>query len=306
VFAVRPQVWTHHRGAWKRAVRALFAVQDHKGPLLLTSVEDQLLLRGDRPDRPWAGVLHATPDRPAGEWSLGWFLAHPKWAEHKDRCVGLYVLAENSARFLRPRVHVPVGVFRLPMPQTLARFRWDHYRGSPDRRLVLVGRALRDYSALGALPPVPLRKCYLDGSAAFGVGGPPASADVTVIGRLEDDEYDELLSESVVFLPLKDAAACNAVVDCMALNTPVLTNRLPATEEYLGKDYPLFYDDLAEAARLVSDDGRVRAAHEYLRGMDKRHVTVAGMLFQLQESECWRRVGEKAEGGVTSWLTAKR
>jgi hypothetical protein len=64
---------------------------------------------------------------------------------------------------------------------------------------------------------------------------------VAIIQKLSDPEYDTLLSKTVVFLNLVDAVAVNTVIECIIRRTPVILNRLPATEEYLGKGYPLFY-----------------------------------------------------------------
>ncbi len=53
--------------------------------------------------------------------------------------------------------------------------------------------------------------------------------------------------------------------------TPLLVNRLPAVEEYLGTGYPLYYSDLDDAAAKALDPGRLRAAHEYLLACDTRY-----------------------------------
>ena len=67
-----------------------------------------------------------------------------------------------------------------------------------------------------------------------------------------------------MLVDLIDASASNTVVECLARGTPLLVNRLPAVEEYLGTDYPLFYADLRQAAAFAQDIGRLRAAHEHL------------------------------------------
>ncbi|MFN8643026.1 MAG: hypothetical protein U0802_15745 [Candidatus Binatia bacterium] len=71
--------------------------------------------------------------------------------------------------------------------------------------------------------------------------------------------YDRLLSENV-FLDLLDASANNSVIECLARDTPLLVNRHPAVVEYLGPDYPLYFDDLAHAARLL-DLAALRRGH---------------------------------------------
>jgi len=45
-----------------------------------------------------------------------------------------------------------------------------------------------------------------------------------------------------------------------------------AVEDYLGKDYPLFYTHLSEVPVLLRNE-RLRAGYEHLRAMDKRDLT---------------------------------
>jgi hypothetical protein len=87
---------------------------------------------------------------------------------------------------------------------------------------------------------------------------------VQTLGYVSDHDYDRLLSENVVFLSLYDASASNAVVECMARNTPILINPLPAIVEYLGQEYPFYFTSLEEAAEKLTDLDLIRRAHTYL------------------------------------------
>jgi len=87
---------------------------------------------------------------------------------------------------------------------------------------------------------------------AFWQGRPrPLPGGTARIPRLSDEQYDDLLSRNVVFLELFDCSAKTIVVECMAHNTPVVANRHPALEEYLGRAYPLCYERFDDA-RLFS------------------------------------------------------
>jgi Polysaccharide pyruvyl transferase len=92
---------------------------------------------------------------------------------------------------------------------------------------------------------------------------------VHVVQRLSNEEYDALLSDSIVFLHLADAAAVNTVVECIVRNTPLLVNRLPGLEEMLGKGYPGFYRDLVEAGAMAANVTQLATIHRYLVAMDK-------------------------------------
>jgi Polysaccharide pyruvyl transferase len=81
-----------------------------------------------------------------------------------------------------------------------------------------------------------------------------APHEVKHLGPLDNDDYDALISDSnsVIFLHLIDASAVNTVIECLARGTPLIVNRHPAVEEYLGKEYPLFYSSTSVCSDGVS------------------------------------------------------
>jgi Polysaccharide pyruvyl transferase len=97
---------------------------------------------------------------------------------------------------------------------------------------------------------------------------------VAAISTLNNEEYDLLLSKTVVFLHLEDASAVNTVIECIMRNTPIIVNKLPAVVEYLGDEYPLYYNasDLSEIERFTLAD--IRRAHEYLYKMNKKEYYI--------------------------------
>lgn len=92
---------------------------------------------------------------------------------------------------------------------------------------------------------------------------------VSVIEHIENDEFDTLLSENVVFLNLIDCSAVNTVIECVVRNTPLVINRLPALEELLGKQYPGFYGNLTQAATLCTDLNLISQMSLYISKLDK-------------------------------------
>jgi len=89
---------------------------------------------------------------------------------------------------------------------------------------------------------------------------------VEVIPTVDDETYDLLLSEHVIFVPLvTNPSAVNTLIECAVRNSPVLTPRFPASEEILGEKYPLFYDSLEEASEKLASSTFVNLAHMYLK-----------------------------------------
>lgn len=105
---------------------------------------------------------------------------------------------------------------------------------------------------------------------------------VSILNELSNDEYDELLTSNVVFLNLIDASACNTIIECIVRNTPILVNRLPAVVEYLGNDYPLYYNSFEEAYEMLTDNEKLIKAHKYLVNKDKTFLTIENFIDKLK------------------------
>lgn len=112
---------------------------------------------------------------------------------------------------------------------------------------------------------------------------------VNTIEKLENNQYDELLSNSVVFLNLVDASAVNTVIECIVRETPILINRLPALEEYLGKEYPLFYDNLDQVFDLLQPK-QILSAHDYLKSRDKEFLKIDSFLSEIIQTDIYHNL----------------
>jgi polysaccharide pyruvyl transferase WcaK-like protein len=96
---------------------------------------------------------------------------------------------------------------------------------------------------------------------------------VKFINELSNDEYDILLSDNIVFLHLIDVSACNTLIECIVRNTPIVINRLDGVIELLGKDYPLYYDNLEEINDILTLNN-IHKAHNYLKHLDKKKYEI--------------------------------
>ena len=117
------------------------------------------------------------------------------------------------------------------------------------------------------------------------------NSSVEIIEKLDNIEYDKLLIESIVFIHLVDASAVNTIIECIVRETPLLINRHPALEEYLGKDYPLFYDNLNQVTDLLQPN-QVLKAHQYLKEMDKEFLKIEKFLSNLIQTNIYQNLFE--------------
>lgn len=105
---------------------------------------------------------------------------------------------------------------------------------------------------------------------------------VSIQDTLPDNDYDDFLLTKIVFIHLIDASAVNTILECIAGNIPIIVNRLPAIEEYIGSGYPLFIPDdtsvqamSAFVQTVVATPDMVHSAVAYLASLDKTKFLLA-------------------------------
>ena len=99
------------------------------------------------------------------------------------------------------------------------------------------------------------------------------NSTVNIISYLENNKFDKLLSENLVFIKLIDASAVNTIIECVVRNTPILVNKLPAVVEILGENYPLYYNDLDEVNNLLTMKN-IETTYNYLKKLDKTKLHI--------------------------------
>lgn len=237
---------------------------------------------------PWVGVFHNPPNTPS------WFSAdsspsaiiHSKeFQESLSSCKGLYTLSQYHADFLKCFIKtVPIEVFFLPTEVPQIKFNFEKFVENQNKKVVNIGWWLRRLTSIYRLetdpevfqkirliPPVlTVPEHILDnlieveGSFLKESLSDKMKASVVDVRHMGNEDYDILLSKNIVFLDMYDASANNAVIECMVRGTPILINHLPAVVEYLGPNYPFYFNTLEEAASKLKNIALIKAAHDYL------------------------------------------
>lgn len=269
-----PTVWSHHRSGWKYAAEALQDLHDPQG-IKFYDWADAVFRDKQALSERWLGIFHNVISYPKeythkygkGIYCLSELPNCPVWRHNMNYCRGLFTLSDHTANFLRTIVDVPVVSLIHPIQEVVDKFNLSNFQS----RVVTVGQWLRRYHSIYEL--------NTDWSRIVIKAGPWWEKDyaemqergsglVSIWGYINNEEYDKMLSNSVIFLDLYDCAACNVVLECSIRNTPILVNRLPAIEQYLGSDYPLFFDDLRHASTLLNEKS-ITAASDFLRQRHK-------------------------------------
>lgn len=222
-------------------------------------------------------------------------------------CKGLYTLSydlEESLRYVFTQYgldHVPIETLLHPTPLDVEEFNLDAFL--QDRQITCIGYWLRDFEKywlldthmkknvlLGRLPYA--HRIYDDQLKEFKrkqqYTGETAKGDVIVHKHLENKEFDKFLTTTIAFLNLIDTSANNGVTDCISRNIPLLVNCHPAVVEYLGEDYPFYYNDLESANKKINDIELIKETYYYLKEMDKSRFDIRTFIKEFQESTIYQ------------------
>ena len=88
--------------------------------------------------------------------------------------------------------------------------------------------------------------------------------------------------------------AVTTVVECLARGTPLLINKIPAVEEYLGADYPLYYSSLCEAEYKLQQKNLIIDGHHHLMASQVRNeITPQAFVQRITSTATYERALNK-------------
>lgn len=291
-----------HLSGWPWVCQYLKAASKPDGILLDDFVEDSF---GDRITGrcvPWVGIFHHPPSTSA-------LTKHSATAAHKymeqpvvqnalrHMKLGITLASHFTEWMAEHRaVNCPMVTIPHPIEMPPENLHWDPKCLTNDRvEIMHYGNYLKNTLALNHLPAVPGYQ-YIrvkgdrpwderwDKRCRFSYRSVRKNyKQVKLVQRLTNSQLDEALRESICLFEYVGLAASNALLECIVRNVPVIVNRMPAAVEYLGRDYPLFYDNLGQAIGLMNHN-YIMAAHKYLKRMDKTRYTIEYFMRKLREA----------------------
>ena len=222
-------------------------------------------------------------------------------------CKGMYTLSsdlEESIRHLFMQYgfdHIPVETLIHPTPLDVEEFDLNCFLENP--QITCIGYWLRNFETfwllntrmtknvlLGRLPYA--HQTYQHQQETFKLKckftGEKAKGNIIVHRHLENKEYDKYMTTTCGFLDLLDTSANNGVTDCISRNIPLLVNCHPAVVEYLGDDYPLYYNSLETADKKIKDIQLIKDTHAYLKDMNKSRLDIHTFIKEFKESNIYR------------------
>jgi len=277
-----------HRSGWGYAMAALEPLMTRDGVTLDSFIEATFcwdLQKNEESGilpyrRDWIAFIHNPPGIPTWheyESAPQSVFKLPAWRASQPYLRGIFAFSETMCAWLRQRLNVPVASAIHPTEPANQFFSMESFLANPDRKIIQVGAWLRRLHSISLLKvkmrkallsPRPMPDPHLQRLLRREAEHDPAAKDadwstVEFLPYQSPGDYDRLLTNNLVFLDLYDTVVNNTVLECVVRRTPLVCNRLPSLEELLGSDYPLFFDDLEEAAAKAEDFGLIEKAHQH-------------------------------------------
>jgi hypothetical protein len=200
----------------------------------------------------WIGILHACEKSPVRKHVTLYNFVNSEWfILNKETCAGLVTLSAHAADILKKITDVPI--FYTYHPKTVEKqFDIDSYLNDPI--ILHAGFHNRNFSKFAKFKTqIPKRinvinkwfasyipNCY----KANNIQEYEANTVQVDTEKLADNSYINNLTKSVGFCYLYSTNANNAVLEHIMSHTPLIVNKLPAVVEYIGEDYPMFYENI--------------------------------------------------------------
>src|SRR5262249_38896166 len=249
-----------HCYGWDYIIHKLYKIlpQDEAGIIIDDFIDSFLFDPSKKPHlSPWIGIIHNTPTTPrhlTEKNSLDDLLQLPKFVDSLPHCKLLIVLCNASKQFLQNRVNIPVKAVYHPK-DSFCEFDLDTYLNRP--MLFHAGFCRRNYAEYYGLNTQITRSLYIsiDWHLNFikkdlkfhNISMRKFRRRINVYDRfLSNEEYLTLLRSRISFCWLYDCAASNAILESTVSRAPIVVNKLPAVVEYLGDDYPLYYENIKQ------------------------------------------------------------
>ena len=278
IFLKSPIYWEHHRHGWKETIDCIkenFECSDGVWfySHIETEVKEEVTIT-----KPWIAFMHNTPQHPphlnklyGGTICIDSFLTSKTWIDSSKYCQGIFVLSEYCKKYFEDKVKIPVNSLFYATTNNDLKFDLSKFSSNKNKKIILIGHWLRNFESFDQLNSPIYPKFWLK-------SGPcpdkhTNNKTVTKLNRVNNQEYDIFLSENLVFLDFYDTSANTAIIECIIRNTPILVRKLPAVVEYLGEEYPFYFENLSEAADKLKNIENIIKTYLYLTNMDKTKFT---------------------------------
>jgi len=203
--------------------------------------------------RPWSGLIHGpffeaktTLSRPTVDVMFG--------DNAFDNCTKLQVTNSKLKEVIEPLISCPVELIRLTNFPPVGAFDIKAFISQKTRVILHVGWWCKDFKSFNQLQLSEKWKKQLH----VNVNEP--TREFLDMYNITDSICSSVPGNCLYYIDqITDDVVDEQMLYCICSNTPALIRRNMTTEEYLGADYALMFDDVLTAHKLLTDDNIIQA-----------------------------------------------
>jgi hypothetical protein len=290
-----------HRGGWKSVLNELTSSNFYSNNSKIDffdMMENIFLFRNDIIcNNKWSGIIHCTYITPSylDCINISKIFENNNFIKSLDSCICIFTLSNYLSKYLIEKfkeININVQVCTLYHPvdtNNIILFDINKYNNNNEKKLIQIGQQLRKITSIYLLKNTNnhkklwltgnknLDKCnyLLNKEIEYFEINENIDPDVVMKYTNTFEEYDNLLSKNIVFVDFFDTAANNTIVECIVRHTPIIVNKIEGVVDYLGENYPLYFNNLDEVSELLSNLDKINSAHQYLLNLNKYNLTLS-------------------------------
>lgn len=310
-----PTYFSAHRSGWGYVMNGLMKFHSYDSILLDDFIDitfgynfDSNLRKRVIPyKKPWIGFLHHPPkicpwyeEGYRASIDIHNFLNTDVFLSSLDYCRGLFVLSTYLKTYLENNFpqFKNIPIFVLKHPTEFGLYDWDFskfktFYNDTGIKLLSVGYFLRNLSTIFTTSATKkIDKILLPSHLEMAIDNLEREIQyknididktrVKILSWQDNKFYDKILEQSIILLDLYDTSCNNAIIEAVIRNTPLIVNKHPATQEYLGKNYPSYFTNESEIPELLTYDS-IQTTAEYLQKQPKTELTIDYFTSEFQK-----------------------
>lgn len=302
----------NHRGGWKSIITNLinnniiandtFHSIINNNILLVDIVEKYFLWEKKEKiiDEEWVGIIHIVPNTPnyLRNIQIENLLHNNYFNKSLKNCRGIIVLSNYLLNYLKYKLPPSIKLKHIKHPTNMNEcnkfnievFIKNIYTNKI--KIVQLGSQLRYLSSIYKIKSN-YKKLWLPGRkdkellfhwlnkecSVFNISITDEEKNsVNLYYTHNFNEYDTIILNNIIIIHLINASANNAILELMYLNIPFFVNKLDAVIEYIGNDYPLYFNSLKEIEEIINNKEllikKMKAGTNYLKKINKHDISL--------------------------------
>ena len=232
----------------------------------------------------WIGILHLTYNTPEYLMNLNIkkLLNNNTFILRLPMCNTLISLSNHLNKFISDElsnyeyinkkiIYHPINIIN----NINKKFNINSYLINSEKKIIQIGQQMRIFKSFLYLKLSKHAKIWLSGNINLeeNINKLKIELNTDTINLetynvehkyVNNNEFDNLLINNIIFIHLYDSSANNTILEAISYKTPIIVNRCSAVEEYLGKDYPLYFNNIDEVNDNFISVHKIKLANEYL------------------------------------------